>query len=174
MPVCLNAFARSTLLLPVVFALAIATLSCEDAFAPEQTPTRVVVAFMKAVGQGDTDVALQYVWPDSADQVETWRQMLIFPDVSTPPTDKELRDVETFIGNMYRFTVMDVGDTEATVSVKFFATDAIIGYPSVAEDPGTPVSATYSVNLLREQAGTNPQGKADYGPWLIREWNKVL
>ncbi|HDS30227.1 MAG TPA: hypothetical protein ENN67_04200 [Firmicutes bacterium] len=72
---------------------------------------------------------------------------------------------------MYRFTKLEAGETEASVGVTFFASDALIAYPSVAEDPTTPVSAFYTVRLKRLVDESGEDSKIDDStPWYIYDF----
>ena len=158
--------------LPAVIVILIIT-TCLSSCRPEQTPTRVIVKFMQAVGCQDFESARQYVTPDSAGEVENWHALLIFPDVSNPPTEKEEKNIGTFIGALYRFFETEVTESEATIRVTFFATDALIRFPTVADDPLTPVSAPFEVKLVRLPESDSSEDNPDLGPWLISEWYPI-
>jgi len=157
--------ARS-IFVPLLLVLVIASVpGCGSALKPEQTPTRVVINFMKAAGRNDITAAGQYVSPESSEQVGTWRRSLIYPDISEPPTVSDESRINRFIGSLYRFTVMDETETTAKVYVIFTASDSLMGFPSVADNPQTPVSATWTVMLSR-----SVQGEGDdttYTEWII-------
>ncbi len=151
--------------------------ACEGALSPEQTPNRVIIAFLKAIGRGDLDAAREFVAPESADRIESWARLLFFPDHSTPPTPKEEHDVDRFIGLFYRITVMEETETEASLHVVFVATDALIGFPAVADDPLVPSSAPFRVTLVRQFVGggedeAEGEGSKPTG-WLITSWTPI-
>jgi len=149
--------------IPILACLISAHTACKGALSPEQTPQRVVIHFLKEAGRGDLDGAAEYVAPESAGNVASWARLLIFPDISSPPTPEDEETIDKFIGLFYRITEMEKTETEAMVHVVFVATDMIVEYPSVAENPLIPNSAPFSLKLVRSagEEGSPP------GDWKI-------
>jgi hypothetical protein len=150
--------------LSLIFSL-ISQTGCESALKPEQTPNRVVINFLKDVGRYNYTGAQAFVAPDQHDRIPTWASQLIFPEISNPPTPEEAEKIDKFIGTIYRITSMDETDTSAKIYVVFTASDALMGFPSVADNPLTPVSATWTVMLTRTMDGEGTE--AEFGDWLI-------
>jgi hypothetical protein len=156
-------------LIPLMVLLVVFLSACSDMLKPEQTPERVVIHFLKEAGRGDMDGAREFVTPDSSGMVEQWTSLLYFPDISSPPTEEEAQKIDRFIGLFYRITPMNETETEADVHVVFAATDAIIDFPSMANDPLLPNVAQFKATLSREPAGEN----TDEGPWLIANFEPL-
>jgi len=146
----------------LILALVVNT-ACSDMLKPEQTPERVVIHFLKEAGRSNMDGAREFVTPESTSQVEQWTSLLYFPDISSPATEEDGQTIDRFIGLFYRITPMDVTEMQAEVHVAFSATDAIIEFPSVANDPLLPNIAQFRITLVREPAGEN----GEESPWLI-------
>lgn len=134
--------------------------SCEGALSPERTPQRAVIGFLKAVGRGDLAGAREWVAPESAEGIPEWTRHLFLPAHATPPTSEEENRIDQFIGLFYRITVREETETEARVHMVFVATDALVGFPSVADDPLVPNSASFMLTLKRE-------GEAEQRSWRI-------
>jgi hypothetical protein len=139
--------------------------------SPERTPVRTVVGLLKDVGRGDLDSARRWVAPEAHDRIGSWNLLLFFPDHSTPPTSEEEQKIDQFIGLFYRITVMEETETEARVHLVFAATDAIIGFPSVAENPLVPNTASFRLALKRE---ASPEESAEKGKWLIASLEPIV
>jgi hypothetical protein len=148
---------------PILACLISAHTACKEALSPEQTPQRVVIHFLKEAGRGDLDGAAEYVAPESAGDVASWARLLIFPTISSPPTPEDGEKIDKFIGRFYRITEMETTETEATVHVVFVATDMIVEYPSVAENPLVPNSAAFTLKLVRPASGEG----SPPGDWKI-------
>ncbi len=147
-----------------------AAAGCEGALSPELNPQRVVIGFLKDVGRGSPD-ATKWVTPDAARQIESWKGLLIFPDHATPPSPSEEEQIDRFISLCYRVTMMDEGETEATVHLVFAGTDAIVGFPSVANNPSVPNVAPFQLTLVRTKEGEGK--KARYGDWRISAFQTI-
>mgnify|MGYP001082245401 CR=1 FL=1 len=147
----------------IILALAVINTACSDMLKPEQTPERVVIHFLKEAGRGNMEGALEFVTPESSGQIEQWTSLLYFPDIASPATEDDGQTIDRFIGLFYRITPMDVTEMQAEVHVAFSATDAIIEFPSVANDPLLPNIAQFRITLVREPAGEDGEEK----PWLI-------
>jgi len=161
----------SAALIAAVFALTLtAVAGCEGALSPELNPQRVVIYFLKDVGRGNPD-ATKWVSPDAAGEVESWKRLLIFPDHATPPSPAEEEQIDRFIGLFYRVTVMDEGETEATVHLVFAATDAVVGFPSVADNPTVPSVAPFQLTLVRTKEGEGKEAK--FGDWRISAFQTI-
>ncbi len=139
----------------VIAAFAIAGLcaGCESVLSPEMTPERVVGNFLGDVGLENFEAAAEWVAPESVDQMESWHRKLFFPEHATPPTDEDETKLDRFLNHFYRITLMESTDTEARLHLVFAATDAIIGFPSIADDPMLPNSAAFTVMLVRSPEG---------------------
>jgi len=148
----------------IVFTTAL-LISCQGAVSPQVTPERVIGDFLRESGLGNMDAARAYAVPESAPMVETWRAKLYFPDHSNPPSAADETNLDKFIGNFYRVTLMESTDTEATVRLMFAPTDALIGFPSVADNPLVPTSAMFDVALRRDVQSDGE--KPDFGDWKI-------
>ena len=140
-------------------------MSCQGEMSPQVTPERVIGDFLRESGLGNTDAARAYAVPESAPMVETWQAKLYFPDHSNPPSAADETNLDKFIGNFYRVTLMESTDTEATVRLMFAPTDALIGFPSVADNPLVPTSAMFDVVLRRDIQSDGE--KPDFGDWKI-------
>ena len=147
------------LLLPLVLAAAVA--GCSGALEPRQTPQRVVLHFLKEAGRRNPDGAAQWTTPEAASQIESWIGLLFFPEVSHPATEEEGETIDRFIGLFYRVTTMSETETEAEVHLIFSATDAILEYPSVANQPMLPNVAQFMVTLVRQPSDSKE------GEWKI-------
>lgn len=154
----------------IILALVMICSACSDMLKPEQTPERVVIHFLKEAGRGDMNGAREFVIPESSGMVEQWTSFLYFPDISSPPTEDEAAGIDRFIGLFYRITPMNVTDTEAEVHVAFSATDAIIEFPSVANDPLLPNIAQFRVTLMREPVGED----GEENPWKIANLESMV
>ena len=125
---------------------------CEGMLSPEQTPQRTVINFLKEAARGNYPAASEWVADESEGEMEHWTSQLIFPDYSTPPSAEEASKIDKFFELFYRTNVLEETETEAKVSLVFFPTDAMIGFPEVADDPIIPTRASFTVML--KKAGT--------------------
>ena len=158
---------RSLILTFCMLLIILALPACKGGLSPEQTPQRTVVNFLKEVGRGNYDAAAEWVADESDGEVGTWSMKLFFPDHGSPPSAKEAADVDKFIELFYRTTVVEESETSVEISLSFFPTDALIGFPSVAEDPTIPTSARYTVMLRKTEAATNESGEETESVWEI-------
>ena len=143
--------------------------SCNNSsLAPTLTPQRVVAHFLIDSGKGDYITAAQWVVDGSDHLIESWAQLLIMPSHSDPITPSEAQRIERFIASLYRITVIDQTDTDVTVSVVFTATDALVAFPDVADDPTVPTSAAYTAILTR--TATVEDDETEYGDWLVSDF----
>jgi len=151
--------------------LSFALVSCGSSFSAEVTPERVVGNFLREIGWENFDAAAEYVVPDAASQIENWRRGMFFPDHSTPPTSEDETRLDRYIGHFFRITLMESTDSEAKIHLVFVATDALIGFTSVAENPLVPNSLSYNIVLRREIVGAeeNDEENEDVvaGDWKI-------
>ena len=141
---------------------------CANALRPEQTPQRVIINFLKAAGRGNIAGAEAFVVPESRSQIPSWVSQLFFPDHASPPTSDEEAKVDQFIGQFFRIAAINQPaktDTEVQARLTFAATDAMVGFPSVANNPLVPNSALYVVTLRRTVTGEGDKAKP--GEWLI-------
>jgi len=60
---------------------------------------------------------------------------------------------------------MDHTDIEANVHLVFVATDALVGFPSVMDNPLIPNSASWMIILRHEQSGEGED--VTYGDWKM-------
>ena len=127
--------------------------------------------FLGEVGLGNIDGARELVAPEAADQVESWSLRLYFPSHSSPATSEDKTKLDRFIGHFYRITQMDHTETEADVHLVFVGTDAIVGFPSVADDPLLPTSAAFMVKLARTVEGEGED--LEYGRWKIITFGSI-
>ena len=163
----MNAFIRTkTLFFAICIVITtVLSMSCQGEMSPQDTPERTVGGFLREVGLGNTDAARAYAVPESASMVETWLAKLYFPDHSNPPSSTDKTNLDKFIGNFYRVTLMDSTDTDATVRLMFAPTDALISFPSVADNPLVPTSAIFDVLLRRDVQ--NDGEEPVFGDWKI-------
>lgn len=141
-------------------------ISCGESLKSERTPNRVLVDFLKAVGRGDYQRAGEFVVPDAHSSISTWASSLIFPDHAVPPTPQDEEQIDKFIGLFYRTTIDSQEETRVTLGLTYASTDALIQFPSVADNPMTPTSALFQVVLVREPIGTD--GK--FSDWKIESF----
>lgn len=135
--------------------------------APERTPERTVIKFLKEVGRGNYESAGEWVESESRDKIESWARLFFFPDRETPPTAENEAKIDQFIGLFYRVTLMEESEDRAKIHLVFVATDALVGFPSVADNPLVPNSVSYTVILrkgINEENGTD--GETESG-WEI-------
>ena len=156
-----------TYTVPFIILFMISMAGCESVTSPDQTPERVVGNFLGDVGLGLNENASNCVVTASQSKISEWAKILYFPSHSNPPSSSDKTKLDRFITHFYRITLTDSTDTEATVSLVFAATDAHVGFPSVADDPTIPNSAMYEVSLVRESEMADD--KEVYGPWKIVE-----
>ncbi len=149
----------------IAMLLAFGVGGCEGALAPKRTPNRVVIGFLKEIGRNDYDAAREWVAEESIPLIESWDRVLYFPDVSNPPTEEDGERIDDFISLFYRITTMEEGDTTAKVHLVFVATDAIINFPDIADDPLVPNSAPFMVALTRPVEDESEDSNA--GDWKI-------
>ena len=142
---------------------------CSNALEPEKTPQRVVIDFLKESGRRDYEMAGEYVTAGSRDRIEQWARSLFFPDVSNPATPEEGQNIDKFIGNFYRVTTDDETQTQARVTLIWSATDALIGFPSVSENPMVPTSAMFEILLERTDGSTD----GEMGSWMISNFGPM-
>ncbi|MCX6646841.1 MAG: hypothetical protein NTY09_10900 [bacterium] len=155
----------------IIFCFLLASIAffsgCKGALSPEQTPQRTVINFMKEAGRGNLSAASEWVAAESEGEMEHWRSLLIFPRYSTPPSAEEASKIDKFIELFYRTNVLEETETEAKVSLVFFPTDAMIGYPDVAEDPTIPTRASFTV-MLKKTGAPSENSNQPVGPlWEI-------
>jgi hypothetical protein len=144
---------------------------CQGALTPEQTPERTVINFLKAVGRGDFSRADSFVVPEKrGGQAQLWANQLFFPDHATPPSKSDEEQIDHFIGLFYRLTATTTPaptDTQVEVRLTFSGTDAMVGFPSVANDPLVPNTALFMVTLTRTLP--QPESKEKPGDWMISD-----
>jgi hypothetical protein len=131
---------------------AIPALSCESLVTAQENPTRTVIDFLKDIGRGDFEGARDFVADDSQDQIQSWFNSMWFPDHETPPTPQNESDIDKFIGNFYKVSVDNQDDLLAVAMLTWSATDALIAFPSVADNPTVPPNARYRITLVNEAA----------------------
>jgi hypothetical protein len=155
----------------IILWLAAVTLlisGCQSAMKPEQTPERIVIGFLKAVGRSDFESAKAFVVPESQGEIQNWTKMLFFPDHATPPSQSEADDIDRFIGLFYKITPTSQPkdtDTQLEVRLTFSATDALVGFPSVVNNPMVPNSALLMVQMSRTITGEGKDAKVS--DWSI-------
>jgi hypothetical protein len=140
---------------------------CNGALSPEQTPQRTLINFMKEAARGNFSAASEWVADESAGEIENWRSKLIFPRYDTPPTSEEAAKIDKFIELFYRTDVLEESETEAKISLLFFPTDAMMGYPEVADDPTVPTRATFTVMLRKTASTSENQNQPVESKWEI-------
>jgi len=141
------------------------SVSCESVLSPEETPERVTVNFLKAVGRDDFDSAGQWVVEESRGMISSWKAMFFFPDHQDPLTTDDENKIDRFIGNFYRVTVADEQETQLSARLLFTATDALVGFPSVADNPMVPNSALFLVTMTRTAEGDGEN--IEFSDWRI-------
>ncbi len=147
----------------------LAVSACSNsAMGPTLTPQRAVGHFLSDAGKGDFEAAAQWVSDGSDHLIPTWTATLFMPEHSDPITPTEANKIDRFITSLYRITVLDQTDTEVTVSVVFTATDALVAFPSVADDPRVPTSAAYTAILTRTAVVEDEE--TEYGDWLVSDF----
>ena len=164
---CRNYFAAILAALCSAFFLSL-DVGCENALSPERTPERVVIGFLKAVGRGNMEAAKAFVVPESQGQIQNWYKQLFFPDHATPPSSGDEQEIDHFIALFYKITPTSnptETDTQIHARLSFAATDAMVGFPSVVNNPLIPNSALFMVTLTRSIVGEGKKAKP--GPWLI-------
>lgn len=150
-----------------VFSIAGLYTGCAGALAPEQTPQRVVINFLKEAGRGDYTAAAEWVAGESAGEVENWCRYLIFPEHGTPPSHDEESKIDRFIELFYRTNVLEENEATVEVSLNFFPNDALIGFPSVADDPTVPTSAQFTVILRKMEKDPGDSSQSTDAQWEI-------
>ncbi len=135
--------------------------------APEMTPERTVINFLKEVGKGNYESAGEWVGVESRDQIESWARLFFFPDRETPPTAENEANIDQFIGLFYRVTLMEESEDSAKIHLVFVATDALVGFPSVADNPLVPNSVSYTVILRKDINGGNGTDRETESGWEI-------
>ena len=145
---------------------------CRGALKPEQTPERTVIGFLKAVGRGDFNGANNFIVPEKrAGLAQQWASQLFFPDHATPPSTDDEEQIDHFIGLFYRIVPTSVPtetDTQVQVRLTFSATDALVGFPTVANDPMVPNNALFMLTLARSVPPAESREKP--GDWMISDF----